>query len=124
MAEENDARLRFFLIAEDAIVIDVEQAQYCFVSSFPVAVLKDLNRVAFRKVLSNPLRKFHGSVVRIIVAHKAARKTDDDIRQGCGRTTGHCTVRGPEQWARRREDHERCNQNQTSRKARHAGSSV
>ena len=61
-------------------MIAVEQAKDGFVSSFPVAVLKDLNRVAFRKIKSNPPREFHGSVVRIIVAHKAARKTDEDIR--------------------------------------------
>src|ERR1700757_1123441 len=36
VAEENDARLRFFLVAEDAIVIAVEEAKNGFVGGSPV----------------------------------------------------------------------------------------
>src|ERR1700686_2983727 len=89
VAEENDARLRFFLIAEDAIVIAVEQAKNGVVGGFPVAVLKDLDYVAWRKVPSNSWGKPHRPVAQTIVALKAARKTDEDIRDNRGRTTSN-----------------------------------
>src|ERR1700686_796703 len=122
VAEENDARLRFFLIAEDAIVIAVEQAKNGFVGGSPVAVLKDLDYVACRKVLPNALRQFHRAVARIIMALKAARKTDEDVRDSCGRTTGNGAVGGHEAWPCRAEDCKNRNQNRTSRRAGHVGS--
>ncbi len=81
MPEKNDARLRFLLLAEHAIVIAIEQPKNGFIGSFSVPVFKDLDRIAFRKVLPYPLCKFHRAVMRIIVAHKAARKTDQDVRE-------------------------------------------
>ena len=79
MAEQDDARLRFFLGAQDAVMIGVEQAQDGLVRSFSVTVLKDLNQCTFRKVLANSLRELHGPVVAIVVAHEAASKTDEDV---------------------------------------------
>src|ERR1700730_3754366 len=59
VAEENDSRLRFFVIAEDTIVIAVEQAKNGFVGGSPVAGLKDLDDVACRKALPNSLRQLY-----------------------------------------------------------------
>src|ERR1700688_4358957 len=122
VTEENDARLRFFLITEDAIVIAVEQAKNGLVGGSPATVLKDLDYVACRKVLPNSLRKLHRPVARTITALKAARKTDEDIRNGCGRTTGNGPVGGHEAWPRGAEDGKNRNQNRTSRRAGHVGS--
>src|ERR1700730_1480587 len=59
VTEENDSRLRFFVIAEDTIVIAVEQAKNGFVGGSPVAGLKDLDDVACRKALPNSLRQLY-----------------------------------------------------------------
>src|ERR1700687_5990064 len=104
VTEENDARLRLFLITEDAIVIAVEQAKNGVVGGSPVAVLKDLDYVSCRKVLSNSLGKPHRPVARTIVTLKAARKTDEDIRDNRGRTTSNGAVGGHEARPSRAED--------------------
>ena len=122
MTEENDSRLRFFVIAEDTIVIAVEQAKNGFVGGSPVAVLKDLDDVACRKALPNSLRQLYRPVARTIVTLKAARKTDEDIRDSRGRTTGNGAVGGHEAWLCRAEDCKNRNQNRTSRRAGHVGS--
>jgi hypothetical protein len=56
------------------------------------------------------------------VTFKAARKTDEDIRDSRGRTTGHGTVGGHEAWPNRAENRKNRNQNRTSRRAGHVGS--
>src|SRR5579862_5025719 len=63
VAKQDDPRLRFFLGAQNSVMIDVEQAQNCLVRSPSVAVFKNLDRVAFREALANLLGKFYGSVL-------------------------------------------------------------
>src|ERR1700693_4349312 len=122
VAEENDARLRFFLIAEDAIVIAVEQAKNGVVGGFPVAVLKDLDYVACRKVLSNSLGKPDWPVAQTIVALKTSRKSDEDIRDNRGWMTTNGAVGGHEARPSRAEDCKIRNQKRTSRRTGHMGS--
>ena len=43
VAEENDVGVRLFLIAKDAVVIAVQQAQNAFEGSFSMPVFKDLD---------------------------------------------------------------------------------
>jgi hypothetical protein len=75
-------------------MIGVQQAQDGLVRGFSVAVLEDLDRSAFGKVLANSLRELHGTMMGIVVAHKTARKTDEDIT-GRGRgPAGHGAVSG------------------------------
>jgi hypothetical protein len=122
VAEQDDARLRLFLAAQDAIMIGVEQAKNGLVRNFSVAVLEDLDGGTFRKVLLNSLRQLHGPVVWVVVADKAARKTDEDIT-GCGwGTAGHGSVSGCEQGSCRSKGCEDRNENPESREAGHAGS--
>ena len=75
-----------------------------------------------RKILPNALRQPHGSVPWIIVAHKASRETNDDIRNRRGGTTDYSTIGGDEQWPGCSKDRKRRNQDRTSRAARHVGS--
>ncbi len=64
VAEEDDVRLRFFLVAQHAVMIGVEQAQDGFVGCLPVAVLENLDRGALRQFLLKFVRQPHGPVVQ------------------------------------------------------------
>ena len=125
MAEEDDVRLRFFPVAQDAVMIGVEQAQDGFVSCLSVAVLEDLDRGALGQFLLKFERKPHGPVERIVVAHESAGKADEDVRRRWGKA-GHNPVGSCEPWSccsKRREDRtKRRRQHRESREAGHAGS--
>src|SRR5579864_6834703 len=78
MAEENDAGIRLFVLGEDAVMITVEQAKDGMVGRLPVPVLKDLNIGILGKRSVHALSQPNRPVMRIIVAHESADKTDDN----------------------------------------------
>lgn len=57
---------------------------------------------------------------RIIVPHKPARKSNEDVRPGSGTATCYRAIGGDEQRTRRHR--ECCNRNRISRQAGHVGS--
>jgi hypothetical protein len=83
VAEQNDARLGFFLGAQNAVMIHVEPAKDGFVSGSSVTVLEDLDGRVFRQVGLNSVGQLHGAVIEIVVAHEAAGEADEDVRR-CG----------------------------------------
>jgi hypothetical protein len=74
------------------------------------------------EILPNVLRQPHGSVPWIVMAHKAPRKANDDVRDKCRGMTDHATIGGHKHWTGRSKDRKRRNQDRTSRAAKHAGS--
>jgi hypothetical protein len=58
-----------------------------------VAVFKDLNVGAFRHFLSHALRQLHRSVVRVVVPHEAAAKTNQNVGRICCCLTYYRSIR-------------------------------
>jgi hypothetical protein len=106
VAEENDARLRFFDGAQHAIMIGIEPAKNSVVGRLAVAILEDLDRGTRGKVWLKSVGELHRAVVEIVVTHEAAGKTNEDVR-ACRRSVGDGAVGGGECGRCYGEEHER-----------------
>lgn len=93
VAEEDDAGLRFFLVAEDAVVVAVEFAEDCVVGGAAVAVLEDLD-LGVGQGGAHVLSELYGAVVGVVVADEASGEADENVRGGCCGMCGYCTIGG------------------------------
>jgi hypothetical protein len=105
VAEENNARLGFFRVAQHTVMIRVEPVKNGVVCVLAVAIFEDLNRGSAGKVWLNPVRELHRAVAEIVVTLETAGETDEDVG-GCRRRVRGDAVGGGE-WGRcYREDDE------------------
>lgn len=90
VAEEHDVGLRFFLIAQEAIVIAIEKADDGLVGLTAVAIFKDLDESVVTQALAQALGDKHRLLMGIVVANEAANEPDENERWilGMGRNGG------------------------------------
>jgi hypothetical protein len=94
VAEEDDAGLRFFLVAEDAVVVAIEFADDCVVGGSAMAVLEDLDGGVLGQGRAHMPGELHGAVVGIVVANEASGEADEDVGRRCCGMNGYGTVSG------------------------------
>jgi hypothetical protein len=80
LAEKNDAGRRFFLRAQIAVMVLIDQLQDAVVRRFAVAVFENANVCVFRGRFPNVLRKKNGAVAMIRVPDKPTDETYKNIR--------------------------------------------
>ena len=79
VSEQNDACLGFFLVAEDPIVIPVEEAKNRLIRGLTVTILKNPNVGILGKIQPGFRRQLDRALIRVIPADKAPDKTDNNI---------------------------------------------
>lgn len=78
---KDDARLSLFVVAKDAVVIAVEQAEDGAIRGFSVTVFENLHVCAFGSHALEAFGKLYRAMVGIVVADESTDKTDDDGRR-------------------------------------------
>ena len=127
VSEEHDVSLGLFFVAEDAVVIAIEQADDGFVGVPTMTVLEHLNEVVLGNAFANALGELNGLLVLVVVTHESANKTDENIRRGGWRAAGNGSVSSGGSDKERSGCDENgcdCSQGSESRQAGHAGSYV
>jgi hypothetical protein len=79
VAEEHDVGLRFLGFTEASVLIPVQQAKDSFVRFFSMPVFKDLDVHPIRTSTPQTLGQLHRPVMRIVVMHKAACESHENI---------------------------------------------
>ena len=81
MAVEDDARPRLFVLAKEAVMIQVEQLKNCVVRGFAVTVFEHLDVRVFGDAAVDAFRELDWPVVQVVVPHKSTHKPDHDARR-------------------------------------------
>jgi hypothetical protein len=120
VAEEDDVSLGFFLVAQQAVPIAVEQAKDGLVSSSAVSVLEDADVGILGKIVSSALRELHWTLVWIVVPNESAHKADQDVRRRHRGAFDDAAVRCTEE-GHGEKDRKGHNETSKSRETGHAG---
>jgi hypothetical protein len=79
MAEEDDVCLSLLFFTQVSIMIAVKQAQDGFVSFFAAAVLENFNVSTRRRFPTQALGQLHRTMMWIVVPHKPAGKSHQNV---------------------------------------------
>jgi hypothetical protein len=79
VSEKDDARLFFFVVAQPAIVIAVEQMNDGLICRPAVPVLENMNVGILGKIALGALGEEDWSLMRIVVADKSADKANENV---------------------------------------------
>lgn len=78
LAKENDAGMSLFLIAQNAVVIGIEQVENRPVGRSAVTVFEDLDVRVFRSVMMHVLGEKYWAVMDVVMTNESADEADQD----------------------------------------------
>ena len=79
VADEHDVRSGFFIVAQHAVMVRIQQVKDGFEGCLAMAVLENLDVNIFGGILLKKPCDLDGVVVRIVVAEESADETDKDV---------------------------------------------
>jgi hypothetical protein len=82
VAEEHDVRRGFFIVAQNTVMVSIEQVKDRFEGCLAMAVLENFDVGIFGVILVKKLCDLDGVMVRIVVAEESADKTYQDVSWG------------------------------------------
>jgi hypothetical protein len=79
VAEQNNVSSRFFIGRKNAVSISVEKTNHGVVGSLPAAVFENADVCSLGNGLPNAFCQLDRAVVGVVVTHKTAHETDDNV---------------------------------------------